>query len=238
MPWNAEDTLAFRSRLIAEAGHALDPPRRLGGRPYTIHTEAVGRRMEELAYGETYAAAGYLHDLVEDHQIRCEDGDTVWTFELLRERLEHPLADQVITLLRPITYPGWLLEKRRQFVECIGRKWTTRMSPESLAITMSKMEQRFRFLRRIHYSQALLASPASMPIALADKENNLVDIVAHYGAGLDALAILGQNPIDEIGYYQWFITMGKRRLPIDPGLHPMVESLEHNLMMLRDYVKR
>lgn len=61
--------LAARARDLAVDAHAGQVDK--AGAPYSEHVLAVGDAL--LAFGETAAAAGYLHDVVEDTHLSVQD---------------------------------------------------------------------------------------------------------------------------------------------------------------------
>jgi (p)ppGpp synthase/HD superfamily hydrolase len=135
-------------------------------------------------------------------------------------------------------------------VEDHPEKWTFDMferwlnHPDAPALIRLQRAVTYNFeyrdpeIRRGWYLHALTQTPEAMPISAADLLDNLRDDNLHYRNGIDALRVLGLNPMKEVTYLVAFLSMMKSQAGRDPRLNRIVEALREEIGILRQYIER
>lgn len=96
-----------------------------------------------------------------------------------------------------------------------------------------------RNMRRGWYCHALKQTPDALPLSVADKIDNVTDIVAHLNRDVDAFRILEQSSTGEISYLNSFLTLiTTEHIKNDPRLGTLVETLRTQISFLRQISNR
>lgn len=117
--------LKTKAREFAKKAHG-DQKRKYTGEPYITHTERVAEMMRAYGFRDEVVAAAYLHDVVEDTNVKIED--ILTEFGIIVANLVWQVTDQSV--------PS---DGNRNIRKSIDRDWLSNSSSEGASIKLADL---------------------------------------------------------------------------------------------------